>query len=56
MAHFFHAPEMQPSRRRGLRWAGEATELLIVLMVAAVAALWITGAPVHSLLPIHPPA
>lgn len=44
------------ARLRAARWAGSATELALVLTVALMAALWVTGAPVQSLLPIHPPA
>jgi hypothetical protein len=45
----------QPPRARTARMADHAAELLIVLAMAGLAALWVTGAPVASLLPMHPP-
>jgi hypothetical protein len=35
--------------------ADHAAELLIVLAMAGLTALWVTGAPVAALLPVHPP-
>jgi hypothetical protein len=56
MAHSFHTQDWRPSRLRGMRLAGQAAELLVLLTLAALVALWVTGAPIASLLPTHPPA
>ena len=52
MARSFHRP---PARARAAQWAGQAVELAIMLGLFGLAALWMTGAPVAALLPIHPP-
>ena len=40
---------------RAARWAGQAAELLILLAAFSLVALWVAGAPMAALLPIHPP-
>jgi hypothetical protein len=47
-------PPRKP-RARAVQWTDHAAELLIVLAMAGLTALWVTGAPVAALLPIHPP-
>ena len=46
-----HAPAA-----RAARWAGQAAELLLLLVAFSLVALWLTGAPMTALLPVHPPA
>jgi hypothetical protein len=52
MARSFHRPQ---ARVRVAQWAGQAFELVIMMGLFGLVALWMTGAPVAALLPIHPP-
>lgn len=55
MAHSLPPRVPQRPRVRAARMADHAAELLIVLAMAGLTALWVTGAPLASLLAIHPP-
>jgi hypothetical protein len=48
--------QLDAPRVRAARWAGQAAELVIFLALFSLVALWVTGAPVASLLPLPSPA
>jgi hypothetical protein len=54
MARPFHV-QIPHHRNRGERAVPPAASLLLILLLALVAAVWIDHPPVASLLPIHPP-
>jgi hypothetical protein len=55
MAHSLPPRVPQKPRVRTASLADHAAEVLIVLAMAGLTALWVTGAPVAALLPMHPP-
>lgn len=54
MARSYPVQASQPAR--AARLAGQGAELLMLLMLAGLLALWVTGAPIHAFLPVDPPA
>jgi len=54
MARFFHA-HIPHQRDRSERPHASAAALLLVLVLAALAIVWMQFPPVASLLPTHPP-
>jgi hypothetical protein len=55
MARLFHLP-LPHHRDRGERPGHPATSLLLILLIALLAALWMQVPTVASLLPVPPPA
>jgi hypothetical protein len=55
MARLFHAPLPHHRDDRGERPAHPATGLLLILLIAMLAALWMNVPSVTSLLPVPPP-
>lgn len=54
MARLFHLP-LPHHRERGERPAHPATGLVLILLIAMLAAVWMKAPAVASLLPVHPP-
>ena len=53
MARLFHLHLPQP--RAGGERPSQRAALVLILILAALAAVWLKVPPVDSLLPIHPP-
>ena len=56
MARTVHVHGPHGLRVRALLSTRSAAMFLMLLFLAFVAALWATGAPVESILPVEPPA
>jgi hypothetical protein len=56
MARSFHVHGPHGSRARAMLSTRSAAMFLMILFLTFVTALWMTGAPVESILPVEPPA